>query len=191
MTRLPYLLAAGLLVGCGNYTARNAFAIDLTDTGLFAPATLRVPLGASVTFRNAGTQPRQVYYQPGDVRTRQSRPPGAPNLTPNTAAPAGAPPWRSGTLYPGETWAHTFDKAGAYLFESPYAAGFAGTPSTAADAYGNAQGQQSRFTDAPAFQVPAGVITVETVRAGEQGDTASDANTPAYPTPAAPPGGNN
>ncbi len=158
------------LVACGNYTARNAFSIDLTDTGLFAPATLRAPLGASVTFRNAGTQPREVYYQAGDVRSQQSRPKGAPNLTPNSAAPANAPAWRSGAIYPGEAWTHTFAKPGAYLFESPYAAG---------------------FTDSPNTQVPAGVITVETVRAGEKGDTASDPSTnPPYPTPAAPPGGN-
>ena len=186
------LLLAALLPGCAGYRDRNAFAIQLTDTGLFAPASLRVPLGGSVTFYNASTQPREVYYQPGDVRTRQSRPPGAPNLTPDTAAPANAAAWRSGTIYPGESWSHNFDKSGAYLFESPYAAGFTGTPSTLADQYGNVRGNQSRYTNAPTVQVAAGVVTVETVRAGQTGDTASNfGGNPPFPTPAAPLGGRN
>lgn len=164
---------AALLVGCGDgYRDRNAFNIDLTDTGLFAPASLRIPLGASVTFHNAGTQPREVFYPPGDLRVSQSRPPGAPDLTSNTAPPANAVPWRSGTLYPGESWTHTFTQSGAYVFESPYAAGFTGAPNTAVDAYGGVQGQP--FADQRPVQVPAGVITVETVRAGQRGGAAGD-----------------
>lgn len=183
---------AALLVGCGDgYRDRNAYAVNLTDTGLFAPATLQVPLGASVTFHNAGTQPREVFYQPGDLRVSQSRPPGAPNLTPHTARPANAAPWRSGVLYPGESWTHTFTQPGAYVFQSPYAAGFPGTPNTAADAYGEVQGQQSNFADQRPVQVPAGVVTVEPVRTGQPGDTASDPRqNPPFPAPAAPPGGN-
>lgn len=198
------LLALGALAlaGCGDaYRDRNAFAIDLTDTGLFAPATLRVPLGATVTFRNMSDQPREVFYQAGDVAAARRPPPGAPQPTPNTALPktalpntappAKAPAWRSGTLYPGDTWSHTFTQSGAYLFQSPYAAGFAGTPGTMAGAYGGVNGRQTRFTEQRPFQLPAGVITVETVRAGQRGDTASDpAKNPPFPTPAAPPGGN-
>ncbi|GAA5534182.1 hypothetical protein [Deinococcus aluminii] len=187
--RAALLLLALALAGCSR--DRNAFSIDLTDTGLFAPATLRVPLGATVIFRNAGTQPREVFYEPGNVRLAQSRPPGAPQLTPNTAAPANAAPWRSGTLYPGETWSHTFTQSGAYAFQSPYAAGFTGTPSTTGAAYGDVQGQQTRFTNPSVRQVPVGIITVETVRAGAAGDNASNPqDNPPFPTPAAPPGGN-
>jgi plastocyanin len=155
-------LLLGLLSACSaGDRERSAYAIDLTDTGLFAPATLRLAPGASVTFHNAGTQPREVYYRAGDVVTRQSRPPGAPDLTPGTAPPANAAPWRSGTLYPGESWTHTFTERGAYVFESPYAAGFPGTPSTLGDQYGGVQGQRTRYTNAPVGQVAAGVITVE------------------------------
>ena len=168
------LIGSSLLIGCAGYRDRNAFSIDLTDTGVVAPATLRVPLGASVTFRNAGIQPREVYYLPGNVTARQTRPAGAVELTPDTAQPADAQAWRSSTLYPGDTWTHDFEQSGAYLFQSPYAAGFSGTSSTQSDRYGNAQGQQSRFTNAPPLQVAAGVITVEAVKAGQPGDSASE-----------------
>ncbi|GGO26543.1 hypothetical protein GCM10008949_17380 [Deinococcus humi] len=178
------LLLGALLSGCSaGYRERNAYAIDLTDTGLFAPATLRIAPGASVTFHNAGVQPREVYYHAGDVVTRQSRPPGAPNLTPDTAQPANAAPWRSGTLYPGESWTHAFTEPGAYVFESPYAAGFAGNPSTQSDRYGNQQGQQTRYTNDNPRQVAAGVITVVS------GEASAPADSAPIRTPAAPPGG--
>ena len=101
----------GLLAGCSDYRVRHTFTVDLTDAGQMQPASLAVPPGAQVTFHNAGLQPREVSGRPG-------------------TAPQHARPWTSGVLYPGETWARTFDRPGAYPFVSPYAPGFAGNAST-------------------------------------------------------------
>lgn len=162
--RWPLALAALALAGCGDRARdRTAFAIDLTDTGLFVPATSRIPLGASVVFRNMGTQPREVSSRPGTVAAAQARPAAAPDLTPQPPPPVNAAPWRSGVLYPGETWSHTFTRAGAYLFESPYAPGFSGTPSVGS---GMPDSRQGRSTGQLPTQTPVGVITVEPAGSG-------------------------
>ena len=105
-----------VLQACGNGSAREASGenpvVDMNDQMQFVPATLTIRAGQTVTWRNTGAM---VHTSTGDPATAQ-RPEHA-------VLPDGAAPWDSGLIRKGESWSHTFDVAGEYVyFCTPHAA---------------------------------------------------------------------
>ena len=98
--------------------AAAATTIQLTDSLKFDPATVTVPRGSTITWRNAS----QVAHTVTDDASKAAKPEDA-------ALPSGAQSWDSGTLNAGQTYSHTFDVPGTYkYFCQPHeAAGMVGT----------------------------------------------------------------
>jgi plastocyanin len=90
----------------------------MTDALKFDPASLTVPRGATVTWRNTS----QVAHTVTDDPAKAANPADA-------LLPSGAQAWDSGTINPGGTYSHTFDVPGTYkYFCQPHeAAGMVGT----------------------------------------------------------------
>ena len=89
--RVAALIALTLLV-CACHTD-VAPVVDITTLDQFNPGALTVTTGTHVVWKNVSTTPHTV--------TSDS--------------------WDSGDLYPGQTWTHTFDSPGRYLYKDRYA----------------------------------------------------------------------
>ncbi|HEX7022243.1 MAG TPA: hypothetical protein VF171_05250 [Trueperaceae bacterium] len=122
--------------------------VEITPAGVFTPGTLEAPAGTTVVWHNASTEPQTVLYDPSLVERRSS-----------LKTPAGATPWTSGLLFPGETFAHTFDQAGSYLV-------FLRTPA-ANNAAGLIRVRDAGAGQTPARRTPAGSAGAD----GAQGST--------------------
>ncbi len=117
------LLVFGALVlnACtGRHIAAYFVKIQLTQNrNHFTPSTLVIPIGSKVVWQNQSIYPATVTCDPGKVKSVST------NHQPATSAayvklPAGAAPWDSGILYPGQTWSYTFHTPGEYLYFSQY-----------------------------------------------------------------------
>ena len=75
----------------------------------FSPAEMTIPKGSTITWQNIATYPQTVTCDPAK----------AGNF-PYVSLPQGAKPFDSGELYPGQTWAYTFNIPGNYLYFSRY-----------------------------------------------------------------------
>jgi len=84
--------------------------VQMTGLDRFDPGALAIAPGTRVVWKNTGTAPHTVTCQPGRATE------GSP-----TTLPSGAQPWDSGDIYPGQTWSHTFETAGAYVYVDRYA----------------------------------------------------------------------
>lgn len=103
MRTILVLLLLPLLLACQSKPERTSFAVELTDVGQLDPGSLKVPLGATVRWKNTGLIPRQI----------------APIQGQNS-------PLHSGWLYPGEVWSYTFTQPGTYRYAGLYRSGFQG-----------------------------------------------------------------
>lgn len=109
MSATPFaigLLFTVLLLGCSE---RNSYAVEITDAS-FTPGSLNVTPGTTIVWKNTGNFPKTVTAEPSP-----DAPPNMPMFIPD-----GATPLSSGTLYPGETWAYTFEAPGTYTYISRY-----------------------------------------------------------------------
>jgi plastocyanin len=90
----------------------------MTDSLKFEPASMTVPRGATVTWRNTGQVAHTVTDDPSKAVTAA-----------DAQLPPGAQAWDSGNLNPGQTFSRTFDVPGTYkYFCQPHeAAGMLGT----------------------------------------------------------------
>jgi plastocyanin len=88
-----------VLLARGSRTADTAAARDSVSANAMQPTHLRVPVGATVTFRNPGAETF----------------PSFPNLQPHCATQFFEGEFNV-KLQPGETYQHTFDRAGEYYF---------------------------------------------------------------------------
>jgi plastocyanin len=79
--------------------------IQMTNDNKFSPATLTVPKGMTVTWQNASTMVHSATDDPAKAVNKS-----------DAALPAGAQPWDSGLIQPGQSWTHTFDVAGNYSY---------------------------------------------------------------------------
>lgn len=79
--------------------------VELNASQMFAPASITVQVGDSVTWRNASTV----------VHTVTDDPQLASNPEDSTL-PAGAQPFNSGFLKAGQTFSHEFKAAGTYRY---------------------------------------------------------------------------
>lgn len=105
----PYatLALTFILAGCG--TGGPAYGpstpgvdavVEMTSNLTFEPATVRVPVGGTVEWRNKSTFTHTATADPGKDR--------------KTSLPAGALPFDSGNVAPGEVYRHVFTVAGRY-----------------------------------------------------------------------------
>ncbi len=114
---------APLLTGCQTpaffeKATEDRVLVEMTAERRYEPATVTVPVGTTVVWRNAATVPHTATCDHGAI--------GNPALV---QLPAGAPAWRSGDVYPGETWALRFEVPGTYVYACRFhgAAGMVGT----------------------------------------------------------------
>jgi plastocyanin len=84
-----------------------AATVTLTGDFAFDPAEVTVTLGETVVWENAGRSPQTVTCDPARIREE-----GRVQL------PEGAEPWDSGVVNSGETFEHTFEVAGEYVYAS-------------------------------------------------------------------------
>lgn len=84
---------------------RAAFAVAMTPADRFDPASLTIPRGATVTWTNKDTDPHTATGDPAK---------SIPGL--RAIVPSGAAPWDAGVVAPGQSWSHTFDTPGYYVY---------------------------------------------------------------------------
>jgi plastocyanin len=83
--------------------------IQMTDQLQFAPPVVTIKVGERVSWVNASTMPHTTTGDPTKNPVAQAHPEYA-------QLPAGARPWDSGLLQPGESFAHTFTVPGTYAY---------------------------------------------------------------------------
>lgn len=93
----------GCSAGGGASTALVQIYDDGPDGGMFEPATLVVPPGTQVRWRNEGAW-QHVVTTDGSV------------IAGEPAVPEGFQPWEPALLRPGGTFAQTLDVEGNYLY---------------------------------------------------------------------------
>ncbi|HEX9014329.1 MAG TPA: plastocyanin/azurin family copper-binding protein [Anaerolineaceae bacterium] len=103
--------AAGL-AGCTTARENRQYVIKIQvgdRQSTFSPAEISVPRGSTITWQNIATYPQTVTCDPSKA-----------GKFPDVSLPAGAQPFDSGELYPGQTWSYTFNVPGSYLYFSRY-----------------------------------------------------------------------
>jgi plastocyanin len=98
-------LAAIALDACASRSPY--YGIAITEQGTFEPSPLVVPQGTKVIWINKNTQPYTVTCDPAQVRDKA-----------HIGLPENAAAWASPILYTGQTWAHTIDTPGSYIYTS-------------------------------------------------------------------------
>ncbi len=83
----------------------TAVAVQMTDALKFDPASVTVPRGTMVTWRNTS----QTAHTVTDDPAKAANPADA-------QLPSGAQAWDSGNVDPGQTFSHTFDTPGTYKY---------------------------------------------------------------------------
>lgn len=98
-------IALPAIAACNTET--NRYEINIVEQNQLAPASLTVPRGATVVWRNVGTLPQTITCDPGASKDAT-----------RVRLPQGAKPWDSGVIYPGQFFTYRFDTAGSYLYYS-------------------------------------------------------------------------
>ena len=102
------LAAVGISAAVVAWIAHQPTTIRMEDTplgGIYDPATLRVRVGTTVQWENDGQQVHDATDR-RDAAVRAS----------DVAYPAGATPFDSGPMQPGQTFSHTFTVPGTYKY---------------------------------------------------------------------------
>lgn len=102
-------IASSLLTSCASQN-EDEYQVDIVlqqSEIHYSPATLTVPMGATVTWLN-----KSYYSQSVTCDPQQAANGGIANL------PQGAQPWDSGRLYPGQRFSKKFDMPGTYIYFS-------------------------------------------------------------------------
>ena len=105
------LVGAGsaLLEACAIATERQQFSIIMADPHQLNPASLTVPKGATIVWKNRSTERHTATCDPARVPQNVE-----------VMLPQGAAPWDSGELLTGQTWMHTFETPGSYVYACRY-----------------------------------------------------------------------
>jgi plastocyanin len=98
--------ATPLLTGCPTRES-SAATIKMSPQNAFLPSSLTVSKGTRVIWKSTDTTTHTTTCDPAKAAN-----------TSDVALPNGTPPWDSGILYTGETWARTFDVPGTYVYLS-------------------------------------------------------------------------
>jgi plastocyanin len=102
------LAVTAISVAVAAWLARQPATIRMEDTplgGIYEPATLTVRVGTTVQWKNDG----QVVHDATDRRDAAMR-------ASDVAYPAGAQPFDSGPMQPGQTFSYTFTVSGTYKY---------------------------------------------------------------------------
>jgi len=108
------MAAPGLLSSCDARVGRSAAAagaeegdvvVTMTDEMTFAPEHLVIESGDTVLWVNEGGMPHTSTNKPGTAAVPE-----------HNVLPAGAEPWDSGLVQPGDRYAHTFTVPGEYTY---------------------------------------------------------------------------
>ena len=99
-------LGASLLAACAQPSTHH-HAVNIMDVGHFVPGSISIPVGDSIVWNNKDTLPHTATCDPSKA-----------NKASNVQLPNGAQAWNSGPIKPGQTWAHTFDTAGTFVYFS-------------------------------------------------------------------------
>lgn len=99
-----------LLVSCDvpaffEKAAEDRVLVQMMGDNRYDPATVTVPLGATVVWENQASLPHTATCLPADLQD--------PALAQH---PPDAVGWDSGAVYTGETWSLTFLVAGTYVY---------------------------------------------------------------------------
>lgn len=94
--------SALLVTGCAGTDAPGTALVRIVDNA-YEPATLTVPVGTEVRWRNDGTLSHTVTTEAVEIA-------GEPAIPPGAAA------WDSGEVRPGATFARVFDTVGTYVY---------------------------------------------------------------------------
>ncbi len=100
------ILATPLLTGCPTNQG-SAVAVAMNPQSTFSPSDLTIAKGTKVIWKNTDPMPHTTTCDPARVRSASS-----------VQRPNGAAPWDSGVMYVGDTFAHTFDVPGTYVYLS-------------------------------------------------------------------------
>lgn len=120
-TMWSLLLCSSLLLNaCTALTepVDKPYIIDMTKTNSFYPATIVVPTGSTVVWKNRDFRVHSTVLMP-ELAMRSSEAEGQPALMTDG--------WDSGDVLPGETWEHHFTAPGTYLFACRFHEGMIGT----------------------------------------------------------------
>lgn len=79
--------------------------VQMTNDMRFAPATVRIQAGATVTWRNTSSVGHTVTADPGLASDAA-----------HVRLPEGASPFNSGNIPPGQSYSRTFEVAGSYTY---------------------------------------------------------------------------
>lgn len=111
LTRREALAAIGatVLAACfsdrpGSTDPGGGTVVEMTEQLTFSPATVTISVGESVTWKNVSD---------GIPHTATCDASKAADPA-NIQLPAGADPWDSGSMSPGDEFTHTFDVPGRY-----------------------------------------------------------------------------
>ncbi len=88
----------------------NEYEVDIVleqSTIHYAPETIRIPRGATITWLN------KCYYSQSATCDPSKASQGAA-----ASLPSGAQPWSSGLLFPGQRYSRKFDIPGTYVYFS-------------------------------------------------------------------------
>lgn len=100
------LLLASTTVACGEQTPVSL--VQIVDNGTtiaaFEPTVIVVDTGTELRWRNTSARAYAITTVDG--------------VSGEPAVPAGADPWMSETLQPGDVFAHRFDVPGTYIYGS-------------------------------------------------------------------------
>ncbi len=102
-------LLAPLLASCSPQN-RDEFEVDilLEQSQIhYSPAMLKIPRGSTVTWLNKSYYSQSATCDPGKAQHGVA-----------ASLPAGAQPWSSGLLYPGQRYTRRFDVPGTYVYFS-------------------------------------------------------------------------
>lgn len=83
----------------------NRFTVNMTEGSRFEPASLTIPLGGTVVWENLSQRRHSTTTEAGasgDVEL--------------ALLPPEAEPWDSGDLFSGQTWTHTFNVPGSFVY---------------------------------------------------------------------------
>lgn len=98
---------AGSPAAAATPAATPAATVTLTPDFKFDPAQVTINKGETILWKNEGRSPQTVTDDPARAADKA-----------NAVLPNGAKPWDSGVLNYGETYTHTFDVPGDYVYFS-------------------------------------------------------------------------
>lgn len=106
--RIPLLIAAGvsaLFLGLAGNADAATKIVKLNSSEIFAPTTITIHIGDSVTWKNGSTAVHTVTDDPQLAASSK-----------DSVLPAGAKSFNSGFLKAGQNFTHKFNVAGTYRY---------------------------------------------------------------------------